>query len=181
MNRTTLLIGAAVGLVCSAFLFALPWMRRAAEENLTVILVDEPLAEVRAGKSRVRVSRTDLLRALADDPVCVANLTAIDFSSVELDADDANSLEKLSNVNSIFFYCCHNADAVVPACVSLPLEDVGFELTQIKPESIAAIGDIHTFKSIAFVKNLSEEEVAAIRSLPSHIDVETNFPLDAFE
>ena len=123
----------------------------------------------------------DLLELLANDPVCISNLNEINFSSVEFRDVDAKHLSVLSNTTTINFYCCKNADSVLPACNHLPLKSVGFELTQFSSSSIRLLGFIPTLSRLAVEQNLDERQVEALKSLPKTITLHTSFPLDTFE
>jgi hypothetical protein len=134
-------------IVFAVILVAIPRMRADAQAKLDVRLIREPFLKVKRGDGLVIVMRRELLELLAGDEQCIKNLREIHFSGVEFGSTDAEFLEKLENTTTINFYCCKNADSILPACPKLPLVSIGFELTNFSPESVERVGATPTLAS----------------------------------
>lgn len=181
MKKVALITTVSLAMLAGLIFVAIPRMRAAALARLTSTLVHEPFSRVQNGEHRVGVMQLDLLELLANDPVCIANIHEINFSSVEFRDTDAKNLSLLANTTTINFYCCKNADSVLAACDHLPLTSVGFELTPFSSNSIRLLGSIPTLSSITVEQNLDESQVAALKSLPKTITLRTSFPMNAFD
>lgn len=112
------------------------------------------VAEVKAGDdgSRISVDSPILVEMLANDPDCIANLTTLNFSMAELDDPQISSINKLTNLKSLGFYCCRDMDAVALAIEGMP-----------SVESIWCEGEYFTatgVKSLATLPNLTRVEFA---------------------
>ena len=177
---------AAFGFALSAMVFAvilvaIPRMRADAQAKLDVLLIREPFLKVKQGDRRVNVMRRELLELLAGDEQCIKNLREINFSSVEFGSTDAEFLAKLEKTTTINFYCCKNADSILPACPKLPLVSIGFELTNFSPESVELLGAIPTLASFIVELNLDRFQVASMKLLPKTVTICSSFPMDAYD
>ena len=181
MKKVAFISAVFLAMLAGLIFIAIPRMRAAALLRLTSTLVHEPFVRLQNGENRVIVMQLDLLELLANDPVCIANIDEINFSSVEFKDSDAKNLSLLVNTTAINFYCCKNADSVLTACDHLPLTSVGFELTSFSSNSIRLLGSIPTLSRITVEQNLNESQVAALKLLSKTITLRTSFPMDAFD
>jgi hypothetical protein len=105
---------------------------------------------VKAGEDGSRMSIMDplLLAMLAGDAECVANLTALQFSMVDVSGAPAAAAKSLLNVREIRFYDCGGADDLLRALEGSPaVEDVLFEMA-ISNEMIASLGTFSNLKKV---------------------------------
>ena len=181
MKRIALFTATVVAIVIAFVFIVFPWMRASAQAQLEDIQIRQPYLLVKQGETTANIMRCELLNLLASDPDCVENLLEINFSGVELSDEDLNSLSVMSNVTKINFYCCKNADSVLPACSKMPLTSIGFELTPFTPESVRLLGAIPTLASFQIEQNLDRDQVAALKLLPKNVRVLSSFPLDAYD
>ena len=96
-------------------------------------------------------------------------------------ATDSAALSSLEKTSTINFYCCKNADSILPACTKLPLISVGFELTGFSPQSVKILGAIPTLSNFIVEQNLDPNQVAAMKLLPSTVAIRSSFPMDAYD
>jgi len=181
MKRIAFLALTLCALGSVLILLVLPRMRADAEARLEHVLVREPYLRVKQGDRRVNVMRGELLRLLASDEQCIANLREINFSSVDFSSADSEALSALERTSTINFYCCKNADSILPSCSNLPLVSVGFELTKFSPQSVKILGEIPTLFSFLVEQNLDSNQVAAMKLLPNTITIRSSFPMDAYD
>ncbi len=181
MKRIAFFALASTAIVLVFILVVLPRMRADAEAKLENMLIHEPYFKVKQGERRVNVMRRELIGLLASDPDCIENLLEINFSSVDLSDSDVESLSSLSHVSAINFYCCKNADSILPACRELPLTSVGFEATPFSPESVQLLGSIPTLANLFIEQNLDRKQIAAMKLLSKNIVVKSSFPMDAYD
>jgi hypothetical protein len=179
--RKAKIILAAVALSTIAFAIVVPALRRSSRNMLVDLLVNQPLERVRSGHNYAIIADTNLLTKLANDPVCIENLTDMTFSSVTLEAAHRQDLAKMVNLKAVGFYCCRNIDAIVPSLTELDLDLLWFEIGDLSLQSLTLLGDEKPMREIAFEQNLSEAEVAILKAYPDEIKVTTSFPLDAYD
>jgi len=180
MSKAKLFLGASVILVLLISI-AIPISRKYSQAKLADSLINRPFERVKGGQTYVSIMNLSLLRKLASDNSCVANLNEITFCSVTLDSSELQYLAKLKNVQTIGFYCCGNTDAAVPLLVDRDLKLLWFELGDLTPESLQVLGAEGRMQEIAVEKNLTRDEVAILKGFPSEISITTSFPLNAYE
>jgi hypothetical protein len=181
MKRFVVFGFAISAIVFAVILVAIPRMRADAQAKQDVRIIREPFLNVKQGDGRVSIMRRELLELLAGDEQCIKNLHEINFSSVEFGPTDAEFLAKLENTTTINFYCCNNADSILPACSKLPLVSIGFELTSFSPETVELLGAIPTLASFNVEQNLDRSQVVSMKGLPKTVTVRSSFPMDAYD
>ncbi len=181
MKRIALFALASTAILFVFILIVFPRMRADAEAKLENMLVRKPYLKVKQGERRVNVMRRERIGLLASDADCIESLLEINFTSVELSDSDLEFLSSLLHVSTINFYCCRNADSILPACKKLPLTSVGFEATPFSPESVELLGSIPTLANFSIEGGLDRQQVAAIKMLPKNIKVRSSFPMDAYD
>ncbi len=166
-----------------AFLIAVPFgalylseQERIAIERLRAQWRQEWFNRVKNGDNLARVSDPLLLPMLANDPDCVANLEELFFDMVEITPNDATYVSRLTNVKSIEFYDTRGMDYVLQHSRDLPIETFYFYTATLSDATLRSLSEFPKLKKVQFEREMHPDEIAILKTLPSHIVVEIPYP-----
>lgn len=131
----------------------------------------EQFQAVKEGKSDALVLDSALLPMLAEDSVCRNRIRGLTFDSTEIAPDDALSVSQFANLQRITFYCTSGTRDVLIAARGLPVQDVFFELGDLRSDDHQLLRDLPQLKSVHFEPALTVEEAEKLRRLLPDVDV----------
>lgn len=132
------------------------------------------VAEVKAGSdgSRMSVDSPILVEMLANDPDCIANLTTLQFSMAELDDPRIASINKLTNLESLSFYCCRDMDAVAMAIEGMPsVESLWCEGERFTAAGVKSLATLPNLKRVEFTWHVEPAYEEMLRSTLPGVEI----------
>lgn len=131
----------------------------------------EEFQAVKEGESDALVLDSALLPMLAEDSECRNRIRGLTFASTEIAPDDALSVSQFANLQRITFYCTSGTRDVLIAARGLPVQDVFFELGDLRSDDHQLLRNLPQLKSVQFEPALTAEEAEKLRRLLPDVDV----------
>lgn len=127
--------------------------RRDSERKMTEWR-NEAFQKVKSGDdgSGVEVYRDPrLIEMLASDADCVANLTTLNLSMVDLNGPQTAAAVKLVNVKKILFYDCRGPESILtPMKGSGSIVEIGFDATLLSDDGVRLLAHFPNLKRVHF-------------------------------
>lgn len=134
------------------------------------------VSRVVAGDSSVVIDDLELLRLLAQNPKTTLKIERVVLTMLTINPRDALCAGHFKNLRHLEFYDCHGADYFLEACSDLPVEELYFEATVVSDAQIASLSNFQSLKNVRFEQVVDAKVAAALRLLPSSVEVEIPFP-----
>ena len=128
--------------------------------------------DVKGGKHYATIMDPKIIPMLANDSDCVRNITALHFSMVKIEPNEASPIEQLVNVRHIFFYDTRGTDAVLESAKKLQVESLAFDMARPSEASLKGLADFPSLKKIHFGHILYPREIAILETLDPKIELD---------
>ena len=167
-----------LALLAVGALVYIPWRRqqvRSEIETAQQILRQQEVDRVRQGARTVTLMDSRLLPMLADDTMCVNHLNELSVAMTDIPADDAVSIVKFVNLESLSCYDVRGVDSLVEHAAELSIKTMSFQATRLSKESLKRLANFPALKKVHFGYVIFPNEMAVLAELPKHIVVEAPY------
>jgi hypothetical protein len=170
------LVAVAVIVAVGAMIASARKSSRLAFERKKVAWATERFEKVKAGDDGSHTSvflDPLLIEMLANDAECVANLTTLNLSSVDLNGPQTDAAEKLVNVKKVVFYDCDGAGRLLTALSGLEsIKELSFDTTQLTDDDVPLLATFPNLRRVHFAWVNSPAREKLIRDTLPGVDIQ---------
>lgn len=134
---------------------------------------NKAFAEAKSGRADALIYDFELLPMLALDADCIANVTLITFTMVDLANPHIGETAKMVNVKEIVFYDCRNVSNALEALAGMEsIESLYFETGHISDDDIRKLTRLPNLRKVHFEHVMDGRQCKLARDLLPKANVE---------